>query len=63
MCVKDINIKIKTYCFFDCIVNIKDFDPNNIKVDEKSYKKIFIYYIGQLHVTITCDNYKSPKKL
>ena len=43
MCVKDINIKIKTYCFFDCIVNIKDFDPNNIKVDEKSYKKIFIY--------------------
>ena len=43
MCVKDIIIKIKTYGFFYCIVNIKDFDPNNIKVDEKSYKKIFIY--------------------
>ena len=24
---------------------IKDFDPNNIKLDEKSYKNILIYYI------------------
>ena len=26
------------------------FDPNNIKIDLKSYKNILIYYIG--HVTI-----------
>ena len=38
--VKDINIKIHTYCFFDKIINIKDFDPNNVKIDEKSYKNI-----------------------
>ena len=28
------------------MINIKIFDPNNIKLDEKSYKKILINYIG-----------------
>ena len=42
---KDISIKNRTYYFFDDI-NIKNFDPNNIKIDEKSYKNILIYYIG-----------------
>ena len=52
MSVKDINIK-NYYYFFDDIINIKDFDPNKIKTDEKSYKNILIYYIG--HVTIKKD--------
>ena len=43
--VKDIDIKICTYCFFNDIINIKNFDPNNIKIDEKSYKNILIHYI------------------
>ena len=47
---KDINIKNHTYYFFDDIISIKDFDLNNIKIDEKSYKNIFIYYIA--YVTI-----------
>ena len=33
--VKDINIKNRTYHFFDDIISIKEFDPNNIKLDEK----------------------------
>ena len=41
--VKGISIKNYTYCFFDNIINIKDFDPNNIKIDGKSYKNILIY--------------------
>ena len=40
--VKDINIKNDTYYFFDDIIDIKDSDPNNIKIDEKSYKNVFI---------------------
>ena len=40
--VKNINIKSHTYYFFDGINNIKEFDPNNIKLDEKSYKNILI---------------------
>ena len=34
--IKDIDIKNRTYYFFDDIINIKSFDPNNIKIDEKS---------------------------
>ena len=51
--VKDINIKNHTYYLFDDIINIKDFDPNIIKRDEKLHKNIFIYYIG--YVTIKKD--------
>ena len=54
---KYIDIKNRAYYFFQHfhyfqydIINIKDFDPNNIKIDEKSYKHILIYYIG--YVTI-----------
>ena len=36
-------------------INIKDFDPSNIKLDEKSYKNILIYYIG--YVTIKYSKY------
>ena len=40
--IKDINIKKpQAYYFFNDIVNIKDFDPNNVKIDEKSYKNIY----------------------
>ena len=31
--VKDIDIKNRTYSFFDDIINIKSFDPNKIKID------------------------------
>ena len=34
--VKDMSIENHTYYFFDDIINIKDFDPKNIKIDEKS---------------------------
>ena len=53
MNVKDINIKNHTYYFFDDIVNIKYFDPNNVRIDEKSYNNILVYYIG--YVTIKKD--------
>ena len=33
--VKDIDIKNSTYYFFNDMINIKDFDPNNIKIDQK----------------------------
>ena len=34
--VKDIYIKNRTYYFFNDIINIKNFDPDKIKIDEKS---------------------------
>ena len=48
--VKDIDINKRTYDFFNDIINIENFNPNNTKIDEKSYKNIIIYYIG--YVTI-----------
>ena len=38
------------YYFFNDIINMKNFDPNKTKIDEKSYKNILIYCIG--YVTI-----------
>ena len=43
--VRDIDIKSCTYYFFEDIINIKSLDANNIKIDEKSIKNIFIYYV------------------
>ena len=45
MSVKDINIKNRTYSFYNDIY-IEKFDPNNINMDEKSSKNVLNYYIG-----------------
>ena len=29
---------------------VEDFNPNNIKIDEKSYKNILVWYIGYLTI-------------
>ena len=43
-----ISIKNHTYYLFSDIINMKNFDPNSIKIDESSYKNIFIYYIQNM---------------
>ena len=42
--VKDMNIKSRTYDSFNDIINIENFNPNNIEIGEKSYKDVLIYY-------------------
>ena len=42
---QEIEIRNHTYYFFDDIINMKNLHPNKIKIDEKSYKNILIYYI------------------
>ena len=32
------------------MISIKNLDPNKTKIDEKSYKNIFIYFIGYMTV-------------
>ena len=48
--IKEINIKNRTYYIFDDIINIKDFDPNLLKIEKKSHKNIDIYYISCITV-------------
>ena len=39
-CIKEINIKNRTYYFFNDTINIKNFDLNQIKTDQKSYNNL-----------------------
>ena len=41
---KDLDIKNRTYYFFDYIIDINNFDQNNFKIDEKS-QKLFLFSI------------------
>ena len=43
--IKQMNIKNRTYYFYDDMINIKKFDPNMLKLDKKPSKYIAIYYI------------------
>ena len=38
--IKQINIKNRTYYFYNDQVNLKDFDARLLKVDKKDYKEI-----------------------
>ena len=43
--VKQIEIKNRTYYFYNNIINIEEFNSSLLKIDKKSYKDIDIYYI------------------
>ena len=57
--IKEINIKNRTYYFFDDMINITNFDPKLLKIDKKSYKNIDIYYIR--YITMKDSDYVKIK--
>ena len=63
--VKQINIKNRTYYFYNDIINLKNFESKLLKIDKKSYKNIGIYNIG--YITIKkiddCENIYSVNPL
>ena len=46
--VKQINIKNRTYYFYNDIIDIANFDAKLLKIDKKSYKVIGISNIGYI---------------
>ena len=48
--IKKINIKNRTYYFYNDIIDIKTFDSNMLKLDKKLYKNLDIYNIGYVTV-------------
>ena len=48
--VAQIDIKNRTYYFYNDMINIKNFDPIFLKSDRKSYKNIGIYNIGYIAI-------------
>ena len=63
--VKELNIKNRTYYYFNDIINIKDFHSNLLRIDKKQYKDIDIYYIGYITVKKigNCGNINSVNPL
>ena len=61
----EVNIKNRTYYFFDDMIDIRNFHSNLLKIDKKSHKDIDIYYIG--YITIKkfsdCENIHSVNPL
>ena len=48
MAVKQINIKNRTYYFYNDIIDLENFESNMLKIDKKSYKDIGIYNNGYI---------------
>ena len=46
MALKQLNIKNRTYYFYNDLINIKDFDARLLKLDKKTSIGLGIYYIG-----------------
>ena len=63
--IKQIDIKNRTYYFYNDIIDLKDFDARLLKIDKKSYKNIGIYNIE--YITIkkidNCKNIHSVSPL
>ena len=55
---KQIEIKNRTYYFYNNMVNFKKFDSSLLKIGKKDYKGINIYYIGPTSIEKTndCEN-------
>ena len=48
--VKQIEIKNRTYYFYNDIIDLENFKSNLLKIDKKSYKSIGIYNIGYITI-------------
>ena len=63
--VKQIEIKSRTYYFYNDMINLKNIDWNLLKIEEKHYNEINIYYVG--YITIKkiddCENIHSVNPL
>ena len=63
--IRQINIKNRTYYFYNDQIDLKDFDAKLLKIDKKDYNEIDIYYIS--YVTIkkiaNCNNINSVNPL
>ena len=63
--VKQIDVKNRTYYFYNDMIDLKSCDASLLKINKKSYKDIDIYYIG--YITIKkiddCENIYSVNPL
>ena len=46
MAIRQLNIKGRTYYFYNDLINIKNFNNNNLKLDKKDVLDNDVYCIG-----------------
>ena len=46
MTTKQLDIKNRTFYFYNDLINIRQFDPNLLRLDKKTSMGLNIYYIG-----------------
>ena len=51
----EIEIKNRTYYFYNDTINVEQFNSNLLKIDKKSHKGIDIYYIGYITIKKNSD--------
>ena len=62
---RQINIKNRTYYFYNDQINLDNFDASLLKVDKKNYKEIDVYYIGYVvfEEIANCNNINNVNPL
>ena len=48
MTTKQLNLKNRTYYFYNDLINIKNFHHNNLRLDKQSVFNNDVYYIGYI---------------
>ena len=48
--LKQMNIKNRTYYFYNDIIDLENYDSSLLKIDKKSYQNIVIYNIGYITI-------------
>ena len=56
--VKQIDVKNRTYCFYNDMIDLKSCDASLLKINKKSYKDIDIYYTGYITIKKIDDDYE-----
>ena len=51
MAIKQLNIKGRTYYFYNDLINIKNFNNNSLKLDKRGVLGNDVYYIGYITKT------------
>ena len=48
MAIRQLNIEVRIYYFYNDLINIKNFNSNNLKLDKKSVLGNDVYYMGYI---------------
>ena len=54
MATRQLNVEGRTYYFYNDLINTKNFNSNNLKLDKKSFGKCLSYWIYKKKNTAEC---------